>query len=489
MRIRLVRHGRHVDHRLRCRVVDGGIHGDRRRVQGGESRRRPDVQLRGVVRPRRTDHRGCAGRRVRIGRSCEHGQGDRCRCSVRRTHGLRHQPGRDHRGARQSARHHERRRPRRRRISSSCVCSPEVPCGTYAGEIFDNAGVDGHAGFVRGERQGGRHQGDAGRGRRRHRVRHRRTGRGRRGVGRRDPGRRQRHRRVSDRVAKCPTARLHGRSSTSSLSPAGQTNPRVVTASALRDAPEGRLRGNRRGRRRHASCPGVRPGHRRDCVLRAAVPRSALAGAVGLDARRARGSRSVRTALWLSLRTSLAATVLAVVFGVPLAWLLARVPFRGEAPVRALVPAVDGAATRGRRCRAVLLVRPTRVCSGSTSTDGSTSSCPFTTWGVVVAQTFVSMPFLVITVEAALRQVDRRYEDAARTLGGSRWYVFRRVTLPAIRPALIAGAVLAWAARSASSAPRSPSPATSRHAPRPCRSPSTSRSRPTRRRRSSSAWC
>jgi molybdate transport system permease protein len=55
------------------------------------------------------------------------------------------------------------------------------------------------------------------------------------------------------------------------------------------------------------------------------------------------------------------------------------------------------------------------------------------------------MPFLVITVEAALRQMDRRHEDAARTLGASRWYVFRHVTLPTIRPALIAGAVLAWA--------------------------------------------
>jgi molybdate transport system permease protein len=70
---------------------------------------------------------------------------------------------------------------------------------------------------------------------------------------------------------------------------------------------------------------------------------------------------------------------------------------------------------------------------------------PFTTWGVIVAQTFVAMPFLVLTVEAALRQLDGRYEDAARTLGGGRWYVFRRVTLPTIRPALIAGAVLAWA--------------------------------------------
>src|SRR5213076_181600 len=70
---------------------------------------------------------------------------------------------------------------------------------------------------------------------------------------------------------------------------------------------------------------------------------------------------------------------------------------------------------------------------------------PFTTAGVVVAQTFVAMPFLVVTVEAAFRQLDTRFEDAARTLGASRWYVFRRVTLPAIRPGLIAGAVLAWA--------------------------------------------
>ena len=53
---------------------------------------------------------------------------------------------------------------------------------------------------------------------------------------------------------------------------------------------------------------------------------------------------------------------------------------------------------------------------------------------MIVAQTFVAMPFLVITVEAAFRQQDTRYEDAARTLGASRWYVFRRVTLPAIRP-------------------------------------------------------
>jgi molybdate transport system permease protein len=62
-----------------------------------------------------------------------------------------------------------------------------------------------------------------------------------------------------------------------------------------------------------------------------------------------------------------------------------------------------------------------------------------------MAQCFVAMPFLVLTVEAALRQLDTRFEDVARTLGGSRWYVFRRVTLPSIKPSLIAGLVLAWA--------------------------------------------
>jgi molybdate transport system permease protein len=69
----------------------------------------------------------------------------------------------------------------------------------------------------------------------------------------------------------------------------------------------------------------------------------------------------------------------------------------------------------------------------------------FTTLSVVLAETFVSMPFLVLSVEAGLRGLDRRPEEAARTLGASRWYAFRRVTLPAVRPAVVAGAVLAWA--------------------------------------------
>ena len=153
---------------------------------------------------------------------------------------------------------------------------------------------------------------------------------------------------------------------------------------------------------------------------------------------------SVRTALRLSIECSLWATLLALFFGVPLAWLLARVDFPGRSLVRALCtlsmvlpPVVGGVAlffSFGRR-----------GLFGQYLDRWFDFRLPFTTRGVVVAQTFVAMPFLVLTVEAALRQLDRRYEDAARTLGGSRWYVFRRVTLPTVRPALIAGAVLAWA--------------------------------------------
>lgn len=156
------------------------------------------------------------------------------------------------------------------------------------------------------------------------------------------------------------------------------------------------------------------------------------------------GRSDVRTALWLSLRTSLTATLFAVVFGIPLAWLLARVTFPGRSAVRALCilsmvlpPVVGGVAlffSFGRR-----------GLFGQYLDRWFDVRLPFTTWGVVMAQTFVAMPFLVVTVEAALRQVDRRHEEAARTLGASRWYVFRRVTLPTIRPALIAGAVLTWA--------------------------------------------
>jgi molybdate transport system permease protein len=153
---------------------------------------------------------------------------------------------------------------------------------------------------------------------------------------------------------------------------------------------------------------------------------------------------AVGEALRLSIVCSLSSTALSIVFGVPLAWVLAAVDFPGRAAVRALCtlsmvlpPVVGGIALFAAVGRRGLVGQYLDRWFGIT--------IPFTTTAVVIAQTFVAMPFLVLTVEAALRQVDGRFADAARTLGGSRWYTFRRVTLPTVRPALIAGAVLAWA--------------------------------------------
>ena len=72
-------------------------------------------------------------------------------------------------------------------------------------------------------------------------------------------------------------------------------------------------------------------------------------------------------------------------------------------------------------------------------------SLPYTTTAVVIAETFVAMPFLVVSVEGALRGIDPRYDEAAATLGASRWYSFSRVILPMLRPGIAAGSVLCWA--------------------------------------------
>ncbi len=150
------------------------------------------------------------------------------------------------------------------------------------------------------------------------------------------------------------------------------------------------------------------------------------------------------TALRLSFVVSLAATALALVLGVPLAWIYARVTFRGRDVVRALTtlpmilpPVVGGVA--------LLFAFGRRGLFGQALDTMFGIRIPFTTFGAVLAATFVAMPFLVLTVEAGLRSMDRRYEDAARTLGASRWLVFRRVTLPLIAPSVFAGAVLCWA--------------------------------------------
>ncbi|MCU7725505.1 ABC transporter permease [Actinoplanes sp. KI2] len=152
----------------------------------------------------------------------------------------------------------------------------------------------------------------------------------------------------------------------------------------------------------------------------------------------------ILAALRLSLLTASLATAVSLVLGVPLAWVLARAEFPGRRLVRALVtvplvlpPVVGGVA--------LLLVFGRRGLVGSWLDSTFGISLPFTTAGVVVAEAFVAMPFLVISVEGALRGADARYEEAAATLGAGRWTAFRRVTLPLIAPGVAAGAVLCWA--------------------------------------------
>ena len=150
------------------------------------------------------------------------------------------------------------------------------------------------------------------------------------------------------------------------------------------------------------------------------------------------------TALRLSVLTASAATGLATLLGVPLAWVLARSGHRGVPVLRALVtvplvlpPVVGGVALLLAFGRRGLLGRQLETWFGVT--------IPFTTLAVVLAQTFVAMPFLVVAVEGAFRTADRGLEEAAATLGSRRLATLRRVTLPLIAPSLLSGAVLCWA--------------------------------------------
>lgn len=155
-------------------------------------------------------------------------------------------------------------------------------------------------------------------------------------------------------------------------------------------------------------------------------------------------SEEAQSALWLSLQTALAATVLCLIVGIPLALVIARSGNRLAGLLRALTtlplvmpPLVGGIALL------YLLGRNGLV--GSVLELWFGIRIPFTTGAVVIAQSFVALPFLVISVEGALRTAGTRYEAVAATLGAGRWTVFRRVTLPLIMPGVIAGTVLCFA--------------------------------------------
>lgn len=152
----------------------------------------------------------------------------------------------------------------------------------------------------------------------------------------------------------------------------------------------------------------------------------------------------VHDALKLSLVCSVIATMFCVVIGIPCAWVLAYSSLPGKSVFRALCtlsmvlpPVVSGVA--------LIAALGRRGVVGQFLFSWWGIQIPFTVVAVVIAETFVALPFVILTVDAALRQLDPVFEESARIHGATNWYSFRRVILPSIRPAVIAGVVLAWA--------------------------------------------
>jgi len=152
------------------------------------------------------------------------------------------------------------------------------------------------------------------------------------------------------------------------------------------------------------------------------------------------GNEATLTAIRVSAVVSLSAAALSIVIGVPLAFVLAKVDFPGKSIIRTIVtvplvlpPVVTGVALIYGFGRNGLL--------GTVLGFG----LPFTTVGAVIAATVVAMPFLVLSVEGALRSVDPRFDQMAASLGAGPMHRWWRVSLPMIRPSILAGAVLAWA--------------------------------------------
>ena len=148
-------------------------------------------------------------------------------------------------------------------------------------------------------------------------------------------------------------------------------------------------------------------------------------------------------ALTLSLKCGILATVVCLILGVPMAMVLARFEGRWVMPVRALTtlplvlpPMVGGIALLYLLGRKGLIGHFTQTIFGQ---------IPFTTAAVVIAEAFVSLPFLVLSLEGALRTTGTRFELVAATLGAGRWTVFRRVTLPLVGPGLVSATVLCFA--------------------------------------------
>jgi molybdate transport system permease protein len=156
------------------------------------------------------------------------------------------------------------------------------------------------------------------------------------------------------------------------------------------------------------------------------------------------GSETALTALRLSLLIATSAAAVSLVVGFPLAWALARGAFPGKTLVRGLVvlplvmpPVVAGVG--------LLAAFGRRGVVGSRLYEWFGIQITFSTWAAILAASFVSVPLAILALEAGLRGLDERLEDAASTFGASRWYVLRRITLPLLGPQIAAAVVLSWA--------------------------------------------
>jgi molybdate transport system permease protein len=155
-------------------------------------------------------------------------------------------------------------------------------------------------------------------------------------------------------------------------------------------------------------------------------------------------SPSALTALRLSLVVATAAAAIALLVGFPLAWVLARSEFRGKGLVRGVVilplvmpPVVAGVA--------LLAAFGRRGVVGGVLFDALGVQITFTAAAAVLAAAFVAFPLVVLALEVGIRSLDHRLEDAAATMGASRWYVLQRVTLPLLAPQIAAAVILGWA--------------------------------------------
>lgn len=153
----------------------------------------------------------------------------------------------------------------------------------------------------------------------------------------------------------------------------------------------------------------------------------------------------VRDAIWLSIVTSLVASALACVLGVPLGWVLARRRTRGVGLLRSIVivplvvpPVVGGVALLAAFGRTYGLV-------GGVLYDWFSLQLTFSALGVIFAQTFVALPFFALTLEGAFAAMKMSSNDFAATCGAGPWRRFRLVTFVHVRPAFFAGLALAWA--------------------------------------------